>query len=185
MIYVISDLHFGHDKPFIYEKRGFNSVEEMNTAIVERWNNIVTDEDTVIILGDVLMGKAEENIKYLFQLKGQKKIVIGNHDTDRRCEMYTGGSHNISVAEGFRYVYKGYRFWMTHYPTLCDNYDDGTSLKKRVINLCGHTHTTDPFSDWDKGTIYHVDCDAHNCTPISLDAIIRQLKEKTGKIKED
>ena len=29
-IFVTSDLHFGHDREFIWKARGFNSVQEMN-----------------------------------------------------------------------------------------------------------------------------------------------------------
>ena len=47
MIYVTSDLHFNHDKFFCYVPRGFQSVEEMNNAIVKRWNAVITDEDDV------------------------------------------------------------------------------------------------------------------------------------------
>lgn len=35
MIYFTADLHFGHNKEFIYKKRGFNSVDEMNNKIIE------------------------------------------------------------------------------------------------------------------------------------------------------
>ena len=35
MIYFTSDWHFCHNKPFIYESRGFKSIEEMNEIIIE------------------------------------------------------------------------------------------------------------------------------------------------------
>ena len=54
-IYFTSDLHLCHDRGFIYEPRGFNSIEEMNNAIVENWNSIVTNEDNVFILGDLML----------------------------------------------------------------------------------------------------------------------------------
>lgn len=175
MIYLISDLHFGHDKYFIYGPRGFSSVEEMNEAIVDRWNSIVTDTDTVYILGDVIMGTIE-NVKWLTALKGEKIIIQGNHDSIPRLECYL--ENGIEVKGICNLGYKGYKFLLSHYPTLCSNYDDKASLKSKVINLCGHTHTKDPFSDWDKGTIYHVDCDAHNCTPVSIEKVIEDIKIK-------
>ena len=37
-IWLISDTHLGHDKTFIWKARGFDSVWDMNNAIIERWN---------------------------------------------------------------------------------------------------------------------------------------------------
>ena len=56
-IYLISDTHFNHNKDFVYKARGFNSIEEMNEKIIENWNSVVTDEDTIYVLGDVIMGE--------------------------------------------------------------------------------------------------------------------------------
>ena len=53
-IYLTSDLHIGHDREFIWKIRGFNSIQEMNDAYVERWNSIITDEDDVYILGGII-----------------------------------------------------------------------------------------------------------------------------------
>ena len=37
-IFITSDLHFNHDKDFIWKERGFSNVNEMNEAIVKNWN---------------------------------------------------------------------------------------------------------------------------------------------------
>ena len=52
MIWLCSDWHFCHDRGFVYEPRGFNSIEEMNETIVNKHNSIVLPEDDVYILGD-------------------------------------------------------------------------------------------------------------------------------------
>ena len=36
MIYFTSDLHFNHNKDFIYQARGFENIEEHNKTIVEK-----------------------------------------------------------------------------------------------------------------------------------------------------
>ena len=46
-IYLASDWHFNHNKPFIYEPRGFTNIEEMNEAIIKRHNSVVDDDDDV------------------------------------------------------------------------------------------------------------------------------------------
>ena len=69
-----------------------------------------------------------------------------------------------------------YHFYLSHYPTLTANLDDSKPLRARTINLCGHSHATDPFADWEKGCIYHCEVDAHNGFPVSLDTIIKDMK---------
>ena len=83
MIYLTSDLHLGHDKPFIYEVRGFKSVEEMNFELIKRYNEVVKSEDIVYILGDCVLGPID-NVAMLAGLNGHKILVAGNHDTDNR-----------------------------------------------------------------------------------------------------
>ena len=80
---------------------------------------------------------------------------------------------------GYAHVlnYKGYIFYLSHYPTLTANGDDHKPLERRVINLCGHVHTPNKFLDMDKGLIYHVELDAHDNKPILLDDIIEDIKE--------
>ena len=55
MIYFTSDWHFFHNKFFIYEPRGFSSVEEMNEAIIKNHNKVVKEEDTIYCLGDCML----------------------------------------------------------------------------------------------------------------------------------
>ena len=55
-IFLTSDTHFGHDRDFIWKPRGFSNVHEMNEEIVRRWNSLVTEEDIVYHLGDIMLG---------------------------------------------------------------------------------------------------------------------------------
>ena len=38
MVWFTSDLHLGHNKPFLYEPRGFKNIQEHDNAIIENWN---------------------------------------------------------------------------------------------------------------------------------------------------
>ena len=49
----LADMHFDHDSIIAYDNRPFDSVEEMNEALIANWNRVVTDpEDLTWILGD-------------------------------------------------------------------------------------------------------------------------------------
>ena len=176
-IFVTSDLHLGHSKDFVYGVRGFGSVEEMNEAIIKRWNEVVDEEDDVYVLGDLVMGP-EVNLQMLRRLNGWLHIIRGNHDTTTRWSFYQKLLNVVEIDNSFYFSYDGYKFYLSHYPTITTRADAGKSLKKSLINLCGHTHTKNSFEDWGIGMIYHCEMDAHNCTPVRIDDIIADLKQK-------
>lgn len=178
MIYISSDLHFGHDKPFLYEPRGFNNIEEHDRAIIKNWNSIVEWDDEVIVLGDIMLNDNINGRKCWNQLNGHKTVVLGNHDSNARVEILEQAPRTEILGYGAPYKYKNYQFFLSHYPCLVSNYDADKPLKTRVINLCGHCHTKDRWKDFDKGLIYHCELDAHNNYPIALDKIIEEIKEK-------
>lgn len=184
-IWFTSDLHFGHEKEFLYGPRGYSSNEEMMQDIVCKWNNKVTVEDDVYILGDIIVGEDAKALPYLQQLNGKLHIIWGNHDTSRRLTDYVMKLSNvIDVQPAARFKYGKYHFWLSHYPTFCSNYDADEPLKCKVINLCGHTHTKDAFADWNKGLIYHCELDAHNNEPICIEDIIENIKLKISENQE-
>ena len=176
-IFITSDLHLGHNKSFIYEARGFETVEEMNAEIIRRWNSVVGEEDDVFVLGDLVMGSLE-NLRLLEELNGRIHIVRGNHDTDSRWAHYKQIRNVVEMENSIYFSYNGYKFYLSHYPTITTRADVGKPLKKCLVNLCGHTHTKDPFEDWGIGMIYHCELDAHDCAPVRLEDIIADLKQK-------
>ena len=182
-IFITSDFHFGHNQPFIYEKRGFKNISEMNTEMIKRYNSVVKYDDEVYVLGDCMLGDNVIGCNCLSQLQGNLHIIRGNHCTDTRMELYRTGWNVVEVCEGKFLHYNGYHFYLSHFPTLTSNMDSDKPLKKRTLSLCGHSHVTDPFADWDKGPIYHVEVDCHNCYPVLIDDIITTMEKKMEEKK--
>lgn len=176
-IWVTSDTHFCHNRDFLYKPRGFNSVWDMNEAIIKNWNSVVSWEDEVYLLGDVMLNNNAEGVKCLNRLAGKIYIITGNHDTSNRVQEYVNIRPNI-LHLGLATIlkYNGYTFYLSHYPTITNNYDVDKPLKNRVINLCGHTHTENPFIDANKGLIYHCELDAHKMYPVLIDDVIEDIK---------
>lgn len=75
-----ADLHFGHKAIIDHCHRPFASVEEMDAAIIERWNEVVEPDDIVWVLGDVAMGNVRHTLPNVVELNGRKLLVPGNHD---------------------------------------------------------------------------------------------------------
>ena len=185
-IFITSDLHFNHDREFVWGARGFSSVQEMNESIVAHWNSVVNEDDDVYVLGDLCLGGAgmnSENQKLIERLNGRLHIILGNHDTPARIEMYRFCKN---VVEEPKYAdmlhYRGYHFYMSHFPTMTANLEK-EYLKQCTINLFGHTHQKDPFYQ-DIPFMFHVGMDTHNCTPVLLDDAIEMMKNKVKECKE-
>lgn len=82
-IYGISDLHlsFGTDKPMNIFGKLWDNYED---RIKENWIKMVSNDDTVIIPGDISWGmtlkEALPDFKFINDLPGKKIFLRGNHD---------------------------------------------------------------------------------------------------------
>ena len=61
MIFFTSDIHFFHQAVLRFERRPFKTTEDMNRAIVAKWNDSIAKDDDVYILGDVSFGKTQKH----------------------------------------------------------------------------------------------------------------------------
>ena len=181
-IWITSDLHFNHNREFIFKPRGFETVEEMNEAIVQRWNEKVSPYDEVYVLGDLMLGSSTDGIEYIKRLNGSIHIILGNHDTDTRVNLYYSLPNVVEVALAAKLNYKKYHFFMTHYPCLTGNLEKET-LTQMTLNLYGHTHQKSNFYN-DMPYMYHVGVDSHDCYPVLLDDIIKEMNDKVKECKE-
>ena len=81
MIYLTSDLHFGHKNIIKLTNRPFSDVHEMNETLIKNWNNTIKPQDTIYILGDLCFKMSlEESHKIIQRLNGKKVLIRGNHD---------------------------------------------------------------------------------------------------------
>ncbi len=106
MIYAISDLHlsFSVSKPMdVFGERWLNHHERLK----ENWNRVITDNDTVIIPGDIswamTLEEAKADFSFLHSLPGKKIIGKGNHDywwqTKKKLDSFLkeNGFNSISI----------------------------------------------------------------------------------------
>lgn len=80
--WVIADTHFGHVNVIKYGNRPFNTINEMDEALIKNWNNTISKDDVVYMLGDFTLSRNREYIKSIVeQLNGKIILVMDNHDT--------------------------------------------------------------------------------------------------------
>ena len=182
MIYLTSDLHLYH-KSFIYEPRGFHSAEEMNAAIEKNWNERITDDDDVYILGDLIF-KGENNslddaMAIVRRLKGKKHLILGNHDGSMKIELYRKESSIVEI-EGAKYLwYKGHQYYLSHFPSITVDMEV-EKPKDWIVNFFGHTHKKEKFYNG-LPFMYNVSLDAHDNRPVSIDEAIADIKTNIEK----
>lgn len=182
MIYFSSDLHFNHNKPFIYADRGFSSVDEMNITIIYNFNSVLTPQDDLYLLGDTLMGNTSETILLFQQLKGRIHLIWGNHDTSNRQKILAQQPNVVEVL-GYADIltYGKQNFYLCHFPTITTNFDEDKPLNRKLLCLAGHTHSTEKF---DPCGSYNVAVDAHNCRPVSIETVLEDFKKRRKQYAE-
>lgn len=84
-VFCTSDTHFGHKNIIKYCNRPFLSIEEHDATIVANWNEIVTDDDVIVHMGDLTMlsrlSVENQLHRQIKNLNGRKILVAGNHDS--------------------------------------------------------------------------------------------------------
>jgi calcineurin-like phosphoesterase family protein len=179
MIWFTSDTHFGHARILELCDRPFDSVEEMNEALIDNWNSVVGHGDTVFHLGDAVMGTFAENVKILGRLNGMIVLIPGNHDR------FSSAYHTNPTARArFRGMYEsqgivlgkeigetvsidGWWADMCHYPFNDDRYPELSPIDNGQWLLHGHVH-----NDWQiNDRQINVGVDVWDYTPVSADTI--------------
>ncbi len=178
MIYYTADWHFGHANIICHCGRPFADSGEMDRTIVANYNAVVTDADTVYILGDVAFKNFNNVIPLLKQMKGTKRLILGNHDKGLR--------NNSEVRKIFASVHEmlevrdcGRKVVLCHYPML--SWD---GLFRDSVHVYGHVHNSisDPgFELLEDMNAYNAGVDVNNFMPVTLD----QLAENKRKFYAD
>lgn len=164
MIYFTADFHFGHSKILRedYSNRPWASIEEMNEALIENYNNIVGDKDEVYILGDFSFC---DPAPFIERLNGKKYLINGNHDRrwKKKLEPHFEWMKDLHVLRHNKkhYILCHYamRTWYnSHYGTF---------------QLHGHSHGTLPPI----GRQMDVGVDAQEFKPTSIEEVTEKLEK--------
>ena len=130
-------------------------------------------------MGDLIVGDTEQGIEYLKQIPGKIHIILGNHDTLAKAELYRQLPNVVDISYAQPFKYKKYHFFLCHYPT-CTAFTPSRPASNTLFNLFGHTHQQTNFFSYGGNEaincrMYHVGVDSHGCKPVSIDQIIQDL----------
>lgn len=133
-IFFCSDTHFYHKNIIRYCNRPYNSIEEMNTDLINKWNSVVPQDGIVFHLGDFSFCGSDKLTNILSQLNGHIILIKGNHDhfQDSMLNKFEDVYSQLHIEVNKTHVY------LNHYPflTFSGAYRDGD-----VVQLFGHVHS--------------------------------------------
>lgn len=163
MIYFTSDLHFNHKNVIKYCNRPFASVAKMDNALINNWNQVVSKEDEVFVLGDLTLDTNKEKIKaWVERLNGTKHLILGNHDQLKVWNYIDCGFASIHTSLKIDNLY------LAHDPAV------KTALPEDAILLHGHVHQLWKMIPEKK--LINVGVDVWDYKPVSLIEIKELLK---------
>lgn len=180
-IFFTSDTHFWHKNIIRYCKRPFSSVEEMNEALIENWNNKVPPDGIVFHLGDFCFAGADKIKELTSRLNGNIILIKGNHDhlSKGMQSLFYHTSYEMSIE------IDKHRIYLNHYAFLTFA---GASNPNPVIQLFGHVHSGTNCGGSDKGRLkylfpsqYDVGVDNNNYTPVSWEEVKQKINEQCKK----
>lgn len=199
-----SDLHLGHvnmRKWRALEDR-YATMDEFNDEVIRRFNDNVGPDDTVMILGDVCMGKMADTLPLVERLNGRKLLIPGNHDRN-----WLGNRKRVTEVHDWPAKYEAVglepmlpgiydidglgEVKMDHFPyrnkpngrdterhfdeALWQPDDDGHWL------LHGHVHHE--WTQW--GRMINVGMDAWGGYPVSTEVLAAVMAEETDRDAHD
>lgn len=149
MYYYISDLHFGCQNSFE------NRTLEHDKLIIDNWNKVVTNSDTVYILGDIGRIGGNKDNEYLCKcisvLKGKKVCVLGNHDENlkdiRLRQLFVEVCDYKEITDNYNGM--SHKLVLSHYPILFWN-----GQHKGWVHLYGHVHMSDEWEVYKQSLNY-------------------------------
>lgn len=194
--FLTADSHFNHPNIIGYCERPFyrdgvtesdiqwcrdnnsnwNEIVDVNKhdeELIDKWNSVVSPEDTVWHLGDFVFPNNGRDYKfYTKKLNGKIVLIRGNHDNRLKPEDRSL-FHNLHMEaptnRGF--MIEGDKYILHHYPQLSWN----AAFHGR-IHFFGHVHSGPKKTFWCMPNSYDVGVDNNNFTPILLKEACHKAK---------
>ena len=185
-LWFTSDTHYFHNNIIKYCNRPFETVDEMNEALVKNWNSVVGPDDHVYHLGDLCFGNVEKWnwCLELGRLNGHIHLILGNHDITRLFRPGPMIERFDSVDFQRCLIIDGWTVLLNHCPFRSFSND----IDHKVVQLFGHIHSgpgefgnvlPDGYKlQWNQ---YDVGVDNNNYTPVSWDKCIETMLENERK----
>ncbi len=173
--FFIADLHFGHKRVVEFtdaagkKLRQYDTVEDMEDAMVQLHNELVKPTDKVYMLGDIAFN--QRGLDKVKQMNGIKILIKGNHD-NLKLHKY------VDVFKDVRGCHVTNGLVFTHIPIHVDQ------LGRFGCNVHGHLHdsvVTDAQGKIDPRFLC-VSAEHTDLKPIEFEDLVDRIVAQGGKI---
>jgi calcineurin-like phosphoesterase family protein len=127
--WIITDTHFNHKNIVKYENRPINYKE----IIIKNCCELISPEDELYHLGDVIFSRKSELYDILLKIPGKKFLTKGNHD-DEKAQWFK--NKGFDVVSKYLFVDN---ILLSHIPMDLEPFKD-MNIK---FNIHGHFHRND------------------------------------------
>lgn len=164
MIWFTSDTHFGHENVLKFTDRPWETIWQMNDAIVDNINGKVAVDDELYILGDFSFKMTAQDAYGLRKRIACRRIhlVPGNHDKDW-TQPAVAGAFTVEPPICVLKI-DGQKIVLSHYPMA-----DWQGMSHGSWHLHGHIHSSGgAYNEFNRkqGLLrYDVGCDANGHSP--------------------
>lgn len=178
--FFFSDPHFGHrnfargTSRWASGHRDFDTVEDMDDAIIERINAVVGPQDTLYCLGDFTMGGYADAARYRHRIKcANVHLICGNHDIRFRKNELTRNLF-LSISDYKEIEIGRQHIILCHYPLSSWN-----RAHYGAWHLHGHVHgaPVPAAYPW----LLDVGVDTNDMRPYSFDDVERIMLTKAAE----
>lgn len=168
-----ADWHFLHKNMLRYCNRPFKDTNHMHKSIIENFNDVLTENSHLWILGDVSMTSTSNMNKVaalISKIKGHKHLVLGNHD-EARPYTYINHVGFTTVHTSMWFQHEKLNFFMAHDPAVYNVVESTGS-----IMLCGHVHLLFKHLFPHKKVI-NVGVDAWDFKPVGIEQVLEIVND--------
>lgn len=160
-IFMISDMHFGHQNIIEYENRPFENADQMTRTLIKNWNKVVQRDDEVFYLGDVSFRGKASTTQMVQQLNGIKTLILGNHDRSKSVKWWK----DVGFQEVSKYpIIVGEFYILSHEPVYLTE-------AMPYANIHGHIH----HLKYDNKQYFNVSVECVDYTPMNFEDIKKEI----------
>lgn len=168
-VYYTSDLHFNHAKICEYEKRPWNTVQEMNEGLIQNWNAVVDKDSIVYCLGDFCFHPRADIPEIRKRLNGHIVLVYGNHDNVKKQPDFYKCFDDVVGSDVVEDEIDGcaMKLFLHHEPIPESEWRSFARM-----NLCGHVHGAWVDAPGKIGLIMNVGVDVCDYRPMTFQSLM-------------
>lgn len=170
-LYFTSDTHFFHKNIMKHCSRKFETVDEMNEYIIEKWNEKIPEDAIVFHLGDVSWKGESATRSIIERLNGRIILVRGNHDNSAICSIFAEVNDMARVKVIDEETKYSQEIHLCHFPI-----EEWDGSNRGSYHIHGHQHSSPETRHRIKNKI-DVGMDGNDLVPYSFNEIIDILNQ--------